>query len=111
MQNFSYFFHLSCEYLIQLGRLTNLCRVKSKQFEIAITKILGNNMDAIIVDTTKTATECVAYVKVQYSGDRYPAIATYIPMDRLRQKTLPHGILKYVLNGVFTHSTLKLKFL
>ena len=32
---------------------------------MAITKVLGRNMDAIVVDTEKTGKDCIQYIKEQ----------------------------------------------
>ena len=32
---------------------------------MAITKVLGRNMDAVVVDTEKTGKDCIQYIKEQ----------------------------------------------
>ena len=39
--------------------------ITSTRYKIAITKVLGRNMDAIVVDTEKTGHECIRYIKEQ----------------------------------------------
>ena len=35
---------------------------------MAITKVLGRNMDAVVVDTEKTGKDCIQYIKEQVLG-------------------------------------------
>ena len=35
------------------------------RYALAITKVLGKNMDAIVVDTEKTGKECIQYLREQ----------------------------------------------
>ena len=37
----------------------------SARYAVAITKVLGKNMDAVVVDTERTAKDCIQYVKEQ----------------------------------------------
>ena len=41
------------------GRLIDLCRPSQKKFEKAVEIILGKNMDSIVVDTERTAIQCI----------------------------------------------------
>ena len=34
-------------------------------YSVAITKVLGRNMDAIVVDQEKTGKDCIQYIKEQ----------------------------------------------
>uniref|UniRef100_A0A8C9WLU4 Structural maintenance of chromosomes protein 1A n=1 Tax=Scleropages formosus TaxID=113540 RepID=A0A8C9WLU4_SCLFO len=47
------------------GRLIDLCQPTQKKYQIAVTKVLGKNMDAIIVDSEKTGRDCIQYIKEQ----------------------------------------------
>ncbi len=49
----------------QYGRLIDLCQPTQKKYQIAVTKVLGKNMDAIIVDSEKTGRDCIQYIKEQ----------------------------------------------
>lgn len=60
------------------GRLTDLCRPTQRKYDIAISTVLGRNIDAIVVDTEKTARECIEYMREQRSG-----LATFLPLDTL----------------------------
>ena len=35
------------------------------RYQVAITKVLGRNMDAVVVDTEKTGKDCIQYIKEQ----------------------------------------------
>jgi len=35
------------------------------RYTLAITKVLGRNMDAIVVDTEKTGKDCIQYLREQ----------------------------------------------
>ncbi|KAI7789790.1 structural maintenance of chromosomes 1A, like [Triplophysa rosa] len=60
------------------GRLIDLCQPTQKKFQIAITKVLGKNMDAIIVDSEKTGRDCIQYIKEQRGEPE-----TFLPLDYL----------------------------
>lgn len=60
------------------GRLTDLCRPNQRKYDMAISTVLGRNIDAVVVDTEKTAKDCIEYMREQRSG-----IATFLPLDTL----------------------------
>uniref|UniRef100_A0A8C1DG40 Structural maintenance of chromosomes protein n=1 Tax=Cyprinus carpio carpio TaxID=630221 RepID=A0A8C1DG40_CYPCA len=60
------------------GRLIDLCQPTQKKFQIAVTKVLGKNMDAIIVDSEKTGRDCIQYIKEQRGEPE-----TFLPLDYL----------------------------
>uniref|UniRef100_A0A8C7HNL9 Structural maintenance of chromosomes protein 1A n=1 Tax=Oncorhynchus kisutch TaxID=8019 RepID=A0A8C7HNL9_ONCKI len=68
---------LKCFY----GRLIDLCQPTQKKFQIAVTKVLGKNMDAIIVDSEKTGRDCIQYIKEQRGEPE-----TFLPLDYLEVK-------------------------
>ena len=41
------------------GRMVDLCKPTAKKYEIAISVVLGRNIDAIVVDEEKTAIDCI----------------------------------------------------
>ncbi|XP_072027504.1 structural maintenance of chromosomes protein 1A-like [Amphiura filiformis] len=63
------------------GRLIDLCEPSQKKYQIAITKTLGKNMDAIIVDSEKTARDCIQYMKEQRADPE-----TFLPLDFIEVK-------------------------
>lgn len=60
------------------GRLTDLCRPTQRKYDVAIATVLGRNIDAIVVETEKTAKDCIEYMREQRSG-----VATFLPLDTL----------------------------
>ena len=74
----------------------NLCKPIHKRFNIAITKVLGRNMNAIIVDSEQTARKCIQYLK-----DAMVEPETFLPLnyidakpvkERLRNIQHPKGV-------------------
>ncbi|XP_028405600.1 structural maintenance of chromosomes protein 1A-like [Dendronephthya gigantea] len=65
------------------GCLIDLCEPVHKRYNIAITKVLGKNMDAVVVDTEKTGKECIQYIKSK-NGDPI----TFLPLDTIQVKAL-----------------------
>ncbi|KAG5282164.1 hypothetical protein AALO_G00052920 [Alosa alosa] len=63
------------------GRLIDLCQPTQKKFQIAVTKVLGKNMDAIIVDSEKMGRDCIQYIKEQRGEPE-----TFLPLDYLEVK-------------------------
>lgn len=41
------------------GRVVDLCKPTQRKYETAVGVILGRNIDAVVVDTEKTAIECI----------------------------------------------------
>ena len=41
------------------GRVVDLCKPVQRKFEVAVGVVLGRNIDAVVVDTEKTAIECI----------------------------------------------------
>lgn len=46
------------------GRVVDLCKPTSRKYEIAVSVILGRNIDALVVDTEKTAIDCIEVGRV-----------------------------------------------
>ncbi|ATZ54557.1 Bcsmc1 [Botrytis cinerea B05.10] len=61
------------------GRIGDLCKPKQKKFEEAVSTALGRDFDSIVVDTEKTGTECVQWLK-----DRKKSPMTFIPLDNIK---------------------------
>ena len=41
------------------GRMVDLCKPTAKKYEIAISVVLGRNIDAIVVNEERTAIDCI----------------------------------------------------
>ena len=63
------------------GRVHELCKPKQKKYETAISTALGRHFDALVVDSDKTAKECISYLREQRLGQ-----ATFIPLDSIQVK-------------------------
>ena len=61
------------------GRVGDLCKPKQKKYEEAVLVALGRNFDAVVVDTEKVGSDCIAYLKTQ----RFPTM-TFIPLDNIK---------------------------
>ncbi len=66
----------------QYDRLIDLCQPTQKKDQIAVTKVLEKNMDAIIVYTKKTGRDCIQYIKEQRGEPE-----TFLPLDYLEVQT------------------------
>jgi structural maintenance of chromosome 1 len=69
------------------GRYADLCRPKQKKYETAVSTLLGWHLDAIIVDTDKTAKECIQYLKEQKIGQ-----FNFIPLDTITIKAVNQNL-------------------
>lgn len=63
------------------GRLIDLCEPVHKKYTLAITRVLGRNMDAIVVDTEKTGKDCIQYLKEQRADPEM-----FLPLDSIQVK-------------------------
>jgi structural maintenance of chromosome 1 len=86
----------SRKYLFQYDRMINMCQPIHKRYNVAITKVLGKFMEAIVVDSEHTARQCIKYLKEQMLDPE-----TFLPLDylqakpvkeRLRSITDPKGV-------------------
>lgn len=64
-------------------RMYNMCQPIHKRYNVAITKVLGKFMEAIVVDTEKTARQCIQYLKEQYLEPEM-----FLPLDYIQAKPL-----------------------
>ncbi|KAI0999045.1 Structural maintenance of chromosomes protein 1 [Podosphaera aphanis] len=61
------------------GRVGDLCKPKQKKYDEAVITALGRDFDSIVVDTERTGTECVQYLK-----DQRTSPMTFIPLDNIK---------------------------
>jgi len=66
------------------GKLIDLCRPIQKKYSQAVTVTAGKHMDAIVVDTKQTASDCIRYLKDQRIGT-----CTILPLDNIQAKPIP----------------------
>ena len=62
-------------------RLLNMCKPIHKRYNMAITKVMGKNMNAIIVDSERTGRQCIQYLKEQMLEPE-----TFLPLDYIEVK-------------------------
>ncbi|KAK4703834.1 structural maintenance of chromosome 1, partial [Phenoliferia sp. Uapishka_3] len=63
------------------GRVIDLCKPTAQKYGLAVTTILGRNVDSVVVDSEKTAISCIEYLRVQRLGQ-----ATFIPIETVQAK-------------------------
>lgn len=64
-------------------RMINMCQPINKKYNVAVTKVLGKYMEAIVVDTEKTARLCIQYLKEHMLDPE-----TFLPIDYIQTKPL-----------------------
>ena len=55
--------------------------IKLSRYAVAITKVLGKNMDAVVTDSEQTARDCIQYNKEQRGEP-----ITFLPLDSIQAK-------------------------
>ncbi|XP_041854155.1 structural maintenance of chromosomes protein 1B [Melanotaenia boesemani] len=65
------------------GRLCDLCSPIHKKYQLAVTKVFGSNMNAIVVTTEKVARDCIIFIKEERGEPE-----TFLPIDYLVVNTL-----------------------
>ncbi|OAA64550.1 cohesin complex subunit [Niveomyces insectorum RCEF 264] len=82
------------------GRVGELCKPKQKKYDGAVVTALGHDFDSVVVDTEKTASECIQYLKEQRH-----APMTFIPLDNVKVST-PNTAIKGVQGARLTIDTI-----
>lgn len=72
---------------MQHGRLVDICNPSHKRYQLAVTKVLGKHMNAIIVDNEVTARECIQYMKEQQYEQE-----TFLPLTYLDVKPINEAL-------------------
>ncbi|KAK3564796.1 hypothetical protein QTP86_027827, partial [Hemibagrus guttatus] len=65
------------------GRLMDLCQPIHKKYQLAVTKVFGHYMNAIVVSTAKVARDCIQIVKEERAERE-----TFLPIDNMDVKPL-----------------------
>ncbi|XP_074533996.1 structural maintenance of chromosomes protein 1B [Halichoeres trimaculatus] len=65
------------------GRLSDLCSPIHKKYQLAVTKVFGRYMNAIVVATEKVARDCIHFLKAERAEPE-----TFLPIDYLEVGTL-----------------------
>ncbi|BDA42403.1 Structural maintenance of chromosomes protein 1A [Coccomyxa sp. Obi] len=63
------------------GRVTELARVSQPKYNLAMSVVMGRDLDSIIVDTKETAEECIQWLRTNQV-----APMTFYPLDIVRPK-------------------------
>lgn len=71
----------------QYGRLSDLCSPIHRKYQLAVTKVFGRYMSAIVVTTEKVARDCISFVKEGRSERE-----TFLPIDYLDVSATPAGL-------------------
>lgn len=69
------------------GQLSELCKPSKQKYKEAIAVLFGPLMRAIVVDTEKTAEECINYLRNQRVG-----VCMFLPLATLRPKPIPDNL-------------------
>ncbi|AWP07889.1 putative structural maintenance of chromosomes protein 1B-like isoform 2 [Scophthalmus maximus] len=60
------------------GRLSDLCSPIHKKYQLAVTKVFGRYMNALVVATEKVACDCITFIKEEHCEPE-----TFLPIDYL----------------------------
>lgn len=69
------------------GRIGTLCKPKQKKYGEAVSTVLGRHFDSVVVDTERTAKDCIQYLRDQRAGQ-----ATFIPLDTIQVKAVSSNL-------------------
>ncbi|KAL0218335.1 hypothetical protein P9112_003988 [Eukaryota sp. TZLM1-RC] len=69
------------------GSIHELITPIDKKFTLACTVALGKHFDSIVVDSQRTAVECIRYLKEQMKPPM-----TFIPLDRISPPAIDHSL-------------------
>ena len=61
------------------GRVSELCKPLEKRYGTAVSTILGRNFDAVVVDSEKTAIDCIQFLREQRRGQ-----ITFVPLETIQ---------------------------
>lgn len=71
------------------GKIVDLCQPIQKKYEVALSYVLGKNLEAIVVETEKVAIDAIRYLREQ----RSPPM-TFIPLDRIKSSKPSEKVVK-----------------
>jgi structural maintenance of chromosome 1 len=67
----------------------------SYRYDLAVSIVMGKNMDSIVVDSEKTAIDCINYMRDQRAGQ-----ATFLPLDTISVKPIQEKYRSFVKGGM-----------
>ncbi len=77
------------------------CEPVHRKYQVSITKVMGKSMDAIVVDTEKTARECIQFMKEQHLASETFYPLDYIEATNLDERLRYTNIFYLILLSVF----------
>ncbi|ODV89288.1 hypothetical protein CANCADRAFT_3915 [Tortispora caseinolytica NRRL Y-17796] len=69
------------------GTVSELCKPKNSRYELATATALGRYLDAIVVDSVKTASDCMSYLREQRAGT-----SMFLPLDTIIPTPINAGL-------------------
>ncbi|XP_065426153.1 structural maintenance of chromosomes protein 1B isoform X6 [Chrysemys picta bellii] len=88
---------------IEFGRLLDLCHPIHKKYQLAVTKVFGKYMSAIVVATEKIARDCIRFLKEERAEPE-----TFLALDYLDTVSLDGTL--FLKSGVISGGSSDLKF-
>ncbi len=64
------------DYILQYGKVVELCEPVHPRYSVAVAKVLGKNLEGVVVDQEKTGRDCIQYLKEQVATHSH--VCTYI---------------------------------
>jgi structural maintenance of chromosome 1 len=81
----------------KLGRLADVCRPCHQRYEVAVAKIMGHKMNAIVCETAEVARAAIDYLKAHRHQPE-----TFLPLDYLQATAVDdrvrYGYIRSVLH-------------
>ncbi|XP_054588689.1 structural maintenance of chromosomes protein 1B isoform X2 [Nothobranchius furzeri] len=68
------------------GRLSSLCSPIHKKYQLAVTKVFGGNMNAIVVSSEKVARECIVFIKEERAEPEMFLPVDYLVVNPLNER-------------------------
>ena len=69
------------------GRMTDICKIAQRKYHKAVTNAMGKSFEAIVVDNSKTAVDCIHYLK-----EKKCAPEQFLPLDSIRGQPVREGL-------------------
>jgi len=66
-------------FVFQVGRMSDLCQPVHERYKLAITKVMGKNLHALVVKNKKTALEVINHLKIFHAPPE-----VILPLDTIK---------------------------
>lgn len=80
-------------FLYQYGRLFDVCSPIHKKYQLAVAKVFGHFMNAIVVSSEKVARDCIDFIKEERAEPE-----TFLPIDYLDVSSMKRLGITVVMN-------------